>query len=640
MSQFKIASGLLLLLLAATIWVYLPGLAGSFIFDDFHNLDALGYYGGATGWEGAKAFIFSGGSGPTGRPLALATFLLNDQHWPSQAFSFKYTNLMIHLLVGLGVCWATLNLLRVLGYSETEAAWIAVLSAGIWLLHPYFVSTTLYVIQRMAQLAALFSIYGIAAYLRGRRLIERKPLSGYAWMTGGLTVGGILAILSKENGVLLPILILAIEACIPQPSSPTKYFRLWKAFFLWLPALVIIGYLAKQINFSPVLWPSRPFNQVERLYSEAVIVLEYLRDLFIPQIEGRGLYQDGFEISKGLLKPPITLVSIIVLLSLFVFAFFGRRKYPLLALPILFFFAGHLIESTVIGLELYFEHRNYLPAAFLFLPVAAGVVWLSGRFSVQLAVMVAALLLGFLSFMTWQRSVLWGSGYHLTAYWALKNPESARAQNGLAAIMIERGRADDALKLLQQALIRIPDSALLTTQLLLLKIADGTADEKDFIWATEKIVDQPFDAQAVKSIDKLVDFVTAKDTKENYVYLTQDLLSSMVSSNKYGQFPLFQRFVPYQQGRLFLHQDHPGDAYQKFLVAMTLYGNIESAMEMVVVMARYGYFRYALGLLDEAEKILASQDDKSLVRSRAAYESDIIRIRRQLHEDMSSDRAR
>ena len=101
--------------------------------------------------------------------------------------SFKYTNLMIHLLVGLGICWATLKLLlRVLGYDENRGnAWIAVLSTGFWLLHPFFVSTTLYVIQRMTQLAALFSIYGIAAYLHGRLLLLGKVAAGYAWMLGG-----------------------------------------------------------------------------------------------------------------------------------------------------------------------------------------------------------------------------------------------------------------------------------------------------------------------------------------------------------------------------------------------------------------------------------------------------------------------
>ena len=640
MSQSKITVVVLLALLGVTVLVYLPGLAGSFIFDDFHNLDALGHYGGATSWEGAKVFIFSGAAGPMGRPLALATFLLNDQHWPSQAMPFKYTNLMIHLLVGLGVCWATLNLLRVLRYTEIEATWIALLCTGFWLLHPFFVSTTLYVIQRMAQLAALFSIYGIAAYLHGRKLIRERPAAGYAWMLGGLTFGGVLAVLSKENGVLLPVMLLAIEACLPQDNPVPRYFRLWKMVFLWFPTLLIVGYLARQIDFSDGLWPERPFNQVERLLTEPVIIVEYLYDLLIPKFEGRGLFQDGFEISRGILQPPRTLVSIVALLLLATLAFIGRRKYPLLALPVLFFFAGHLLESTLLGLELYFEHRSYLPAAFLFLPLAAGIVWMSKRFSVRLAVAVALVLIGFMSFMTWQRAMLWSSGYHLISYWALKSPESARAQNSLAQIMIESGRADEALDLLQRAVARLPESANLTTSLLMLKVADGSAEEKDFAWAGERLAEQPFDAQAVKGIYGLVDFVTSRDVRESYVAFTQSLLLRMAENERYMRFPLFQRFLPYQQGRLLLHQGDPQAAYEKFHVAMRLYGNIDSAMEMVVQTAGYGFRDQSLKLLDEAENLLASQENKSLIRSREAYQNDIAMIRRQLQEIGTNERAR
>ena len=636
MSQSRLAVAALLALLAVTIWVYLPGLAGSFLFDDFYNLDTLGYFGGADSWEGARAFIFSGESGPTGRPLALATFLLNDQHWPSQAMSFKYTNLMIHLLVGLGICWATLNLLRVLGRDEQEATWIAVIAAGFWLLHPFFVSTTLYVIQRMTQLAALFCVYGIAAYLHGRRLLPERTVAGYAWMLAGLALGGILAVLSKENGALLPVMILAIEACLPQPNPLPKHFRLWKVAFLWLPMLVIFGYLARHLNFADDAWPNRPFNQIERLYTEPLIVLEYLWDLVVPKFEGRGLYQDGFAISRGLLQPPWTLFSVVVLAGLFGSALHWRRKYPLLALPILFFFAGHLLESTVIGLELHFEHRNYLPAVFFFVPLAAGIVWLSKRFSVRLAVVVAVILIGFLSFMTWQRATLWSGGYRLITYWALKNPDSPRAQNGLAHVLIDAGRPDEAMEVLKRAVIRLPDSAHLTMALLMLKVADGSADEKDFAWAGERLAVQPFDAQAVKGIYNLVDFATYKKADQKYVRLSQELLQMIAQNDRYARFPLFQRFLPFQQGRLLLHQHRPDDAYDKLLAAMRLYGNIDSAMEMVVVMAGYGHFGHALRLLDEAEGILASQEDKTLIRSRAVYQADVARIRHHLQEDMAS----
>ena len=50
--------------------------------DDFHNLESLGAYGGVVDLESALRFIFSNESGPLGRSVAMASFLLNDSAWP------------------------------------------------------------------------------------------------------------------------------------------------------------------------------------------------------------------------------------------------------------------------------------------------------------------------------------------------------------------------------------------------------------------------------------------------------------------------------------------------------------------------------------------------------------------------------
>jgi hypothetical protein len=128
--------------------------------------------------------------------------------------------------------------------------------------------------------------------------------------------------------------------------------------------------------------------------------------------------------------------------------------------------------------------------------------------------------------------------------------------------------------------------------------------------------------------------------QESYIAFTQKLLLRMAENDRYMRFPPFESFLVFQQGRLFLHQGNSQAAYEKFLVAMRLYGNIDSAMEMVGQTASYGYFDYSLKLLDEAEKLLASQEDRSLIRSREAYQKDVARIRQQLQEDRTSDRAR
>ena len=130
--------------------------------------------------------------------------------------------------------------------------------------------------------------------------------------------------------------------------------------------------------------------------------------LLIPHIQTRGLYQDGIVISTGLLTPWTTLPALLGLLTLGVGGWLARWRWPLLSLAILFFLAGHLLESTTIALELYFEHRNYLPAIFLFLPIAAGIMALRDQIKPVLVALIAILVSGSYAIAAWQGARLWG----------------------------------------------------------------------------------------------------------------------------------------------------------------------------------------------------------------------------------------
>lgn len=234
-------------ILVFAYFIYLPGVSGGFLFDDYPNLQHLGDLGGVVDWETFRSYVLSGFSGPTGRPLSLASFLLDDNTWPSEAAWFKKTNLLIHILCGLQLCWATLLLLRNLkDVIETQAQYIAILACALWLLHPYMVSTTLYVVQRMAQLATLFCLAGIVLYLYGRLQLSIRPRRAYTLMSLGLVAGTLLATLSKENGALLPLLVLVIEFCLPKEGRPAWQ---WRALFLWLPSLAVAVLLARYIDF-------------------------------------------------------------------------------------------------------------------------------------------------------------------------------------------------------------------------------------------------------------------------------------------------------------------------------------------------------------------------------------------------------
>lgn len=126
---------LLLLVLFLCIGAYWGGLKGDFLFDDYPNLQDLGTYGIIDSWDKVRAFIFNGFAGPTGRPISLASFLIDANTWPANPYAFKYTNLMIHLINGLLLCWVIILLLQYYKYKDDQVIWIAVVAASIWILH-------------------------------------------------------------------------------------------------------------------------------------------------------------------------------------------------------------------------------------------------------------------------------------------------------------------------------------------------------------------------------------------------------------------------------------------------------------------------------------------------------------------------
>ncbi len=136
----------LVALLAAAWLAYRPGLSGDFLFDDFGNLPDIGATGPIHRADTLARYLTSGTADPTGRPLTLASFLIDTREWPAPPYPFKRTNVLIHLLNGLLLYLALARLGREFKLAVTPARVAALIGAGAWLLHPLLVSTTLYVV--------------------------------------------------------------------------------------------------------------------------------------------------------------------------------------------------------------------------------------------------------------------------------------------------------------------------------------------------------------------------------------------------------------------------------------------------------------------------------------------------------------
>jgi hypothetical protein len=465
----------LLVLLAAAYW---PGLYGGFLFDDLSSLDDLGRYGGVRDFTRFLYFLTSGEADPTGRPVAQLSWLIDARNWPADPWPFKRTNLLIHLCNGVLLYALLRRLQRWLPASADDriaTAWTPLLAATLWASHPLWVSTTLYIVQRQAMLAATFALLGLLAWdVTYQRWRDGAHARGWVWLVFGVGGATLLAGLSKANGFLLPLLALVLwwtlqshgEGALPAPRR--RVLRHHVAIGIGMPALAIVAYVLAQVPAAMRRSLAvRGWTLGERLLSEPRALVDYLGLLLAPREGSGGVFTDGFATSHGLLDPWTTLPALLGVAGLIALGFAARARWPRLSAALLFFFAGHLMESGPVPLELYFEHRNYLPALLLAWPVAHALLATGQAQRARLALAFALPLLWLA--LTWQRALVWGDPPLQAALWAQRNPDSPRAQAYAADMLMEAGRGAAARTLLAHAEARKPGQV----EIALNRIAEG-----------------------------------------------------------------------------------------------------------------------------------------------------------------------
>jgi hypothetical protein len=194
--------------------------------------------------------------------------------------------------------------------------------------------------------------------------------------------------------------------------------------------IAALSYIHFFQDWFAVGYEKRNFTLTERLYTEARMMFTYMTWIILPSIEQYGLFHDDIVISSGLLAPKTTIISILGLMVLVAIAILTRRKLPWLGFGIGFFLLGHSIESTIVPLELVFEHRNYLPSLGLILIAVMAGRWLTIKLKLRKRVYITAGLSVslFLLSMTLMRSLEWSSYYGQVLASVERHPNSARTQ--------------------------------------------------------------------------------------------------------------------------------------------------------------------------------------------------------------------
>jgi len=607
-----LAPSLFLLLGLGLTWVaYSPGLHGGFLFDDFANLPALGATGPTDDWPTFLRYITSGTADPTGRPLTLLTFLLDAQNWPANPFPFKRTSLILHLLNGILLYALLARLSHLLGHDERRSQTAALLGTALWLLHPLLVSTTLYIVQREAMLPATCTLIGLLLWLHGRHLLTQgKTTAGVAWSLLGLGGFTLLGMLAKANGVLLPVFALLIEAVVLAPRHPMPHGGARHAHRLALlacgavPSAAILGYLLWNgihgvLTGGPVGF--RPWSVGQRMLTEPRVLLDYLQLLWLPRPFSSGLFNDQYATSTSWLQPATTLPAMLAVLGLITLGWWQHRRHPALALAILFYFAGQLLESTSIPLELYFEHRNYLPALLMFWPLS---LWLADVRKLRMVKYALMLVLPLgLAWMTHARAELWGNVHSQALLWAKINPESARAQTNAAQIEMQAGQPQAAIQRLQKLLVDQPSQVQLAFNLIGARCMTGGIMATDLAAAklamqgtlnTGTLLAHWFERTLPMTISGECPGLTAQGLLE--------LIDTGLGNPKLSAAGPRQDLT-YLRGKIALAQGRPDAALADFTRALDLQVRPGMALEAAATLGRAGYPSHGLRLLDHYEAV-------------------------------------
>jgi len=431
-----------------TLLLYSNTFTASFHYDDYPSI--IGnkpVQWEALSWENFKDLVAQ----EYERPVSYISFALNYYFGGLDVRGYHYVNTVIHALSSFGLFLLLRNILSLthpdMGASRRYA--VAFVSSMLWLSSPLQTQAVTYIVQRMASLAAMFYVYAVYFYLKGRSTCGRKRLLFFMLtMTAALLAFG-----SKQNAYTLPFYLLLLEIIVIRRGS-LKFLanrRLLAVLSLLLAGFVAILF---RIYYSPLVATPGPWfiYQIKtRFLTGLRSILFYMSQLILP-VPSRMSLEHDFALSRSLLEPPATVLAALIIGGLLFYALATFKKYPIFSFSILWFFGNLSLETFNPYLIYVFEHRLYLPSMFFFFPfvILISQIWtLPGKRNMKKPAAVLCLLMVIVSFSmnTYIRNSVWHDEYSLWRDVLDKNPSNVNGYIGLGSAYVKDDLYDDALPL-------------------------------------------------------------------------------------------------------------------------------------------------------------------------------------------------
>jgi len=358
------------------------------------------------------------------------SFALNYSIHGYELWGYHLVNLLIHLFNSILVFSITVLFFHspALNINKSpltaNSRSVALFAALMFVAHPLATNSVTYIVQRMTSMAALFYLFSIWFYLKGRLS------KGKAWpfLIGSL-LSAICAFLSKQNSFTLPLAIILIEGICFQQAGISNIFRqprFWLAFMLFITFMTIVAMLyGSNISALPPKWMNdyRELTPLSYLFTQFTVIPKYIQLLLFPI--SLNLDYD-WPLYSSLFDWPV-FTGFLFLLGLFIWAVFQWKKNPFAAFGVLFFFLALAVESSIVPIDdLIFEHRTYLPSFGIFLTISGYFFILTSTLGKKMQTGLVALVVLTLMGTTHARNKVWKTPETLWADAILKSPGKAR----------------------------------------------------------------------------------------------------------------------------------------------------------------------------------------------------------------------
>ena len=425
------------------------------------------------------------------RPIQRLTYLLDYAVFVFKPAGYHFTSILYHIGATLTLLLLSGELLRLWGVDEQKARRLAFVAALVWAIHPVQTAAVAYISGRADPLAAAFGFLGLYCAIRV------LPATGSRrWLllfTSGLLF--LLSALSKETGLIFPILWLAIIVLR----------KSWKQLLLASVVVLFVGVTYLSLRLPAEHFPTPAFRPPAPLLVRPLIVArafaEYTGLILFPihlhmdrDVESHPTGPGRASVESSAWRELQTLLGVLLIAAAIHWLLRSRTRDPATFACLVLAALAYLPVSGIASLNATIaEHWLYLPSAFLFL--AAAVTLSRLRIPFPALASVLALWVAFLGARTCLRTFDWQNQRTFLERTMAAGGDSARMLINLGSLELREGRLDLAKKHLEAALQKEPNHPLAV-----INLAATALRENDFARARElanRAKDLPLvDAQA------------------------------------------------------------------------------------------------------------------------------------------------